>query len=580
MKYLFKAEVASSSLRDALDQAEYFSLFGPDIMMRMASYNRDLKGYRGEPTNTVNRSWRTKVKKRPSILDALGLFLEVLETGTHKFSGVPSPGSTWNSRDRHGLSGVLMPGWTLSHSTLGDWYPIQDAGDLAFVGVDFLSKDGVIYMPADYIFRFAQNFFAEMSPDREIYWYSPIQNNAGEPPGGIYPGGLSHWTLQYLGHTVTDDVIRYTVRIHGYTQLLGGPFTWQYAETRYDVEIKRQTETPWAVDFRCSEGRGISSFAPVFHDHATHPLDFDWGVWQPALDVKVKTSSTDRAFETLSFGVQFPLSVMRCTPALYHTQSRAFYSLMGKVSEGFESLIESPDFLPVCYNFLRETSSIPFSAAHLPFIQRLRTIVKLICGSYLAYIFAIAPALKSAREVWDRFKRGVRSSPGEGELKFKGYAADLDSVPTGLRDWIGKIRSAEIFDFKVSFRTSLTPFLDDSHAPSVLEALLADAAHLGVEPDPTYLYQALPFTFVFDEFVPMASLMRDAYQRFKLIRTRGLTVGHSISLTVTYVDGLTVSQYIRSDDTGIYLDPAEDSWLTAPGASAPVLIPLALGILL
>lgn len=579
MKYLFRAEVAMSSVEDALAPRQY-NAYWLDVFLRLASYNRDLKGLRGNATSTHKSSWRTKVKERASILDALGIFLEVLETGAHKFSGVAYPGSSWTSRDRVGLSGIILPGYTFSRSTLGEFFPSEVAPDLVDLPLGMqIGPDGN-YVSADDLFDFARAFADLWQEGSTFVWPSTIMNNDGQPPGGIYPGGASHWALSYSQFEVTDEVIRYQVNIHAYAQLYIPPSIWIYSETTYGVTISRQREFPWAIRLQTTEGRGNSQAGGGLYFHPFHSLTVDWGVWQPAIDVTVKTSSRDWSFEIKDFKVDATLSVIRCAPALYHTQSRAFYSLLGKASENFESLVESPDFLPVVYSTLKTLAVEPLAAARLPFVERLRTVTKLVCGAYLAYIFAIAPSLKSARNVWERFVNAIRSTPGEGEIRFEGNAADYSSLPAGLRHWVDAIRPVEIADFTISFRTTLIPSVEPHQLASLVDALLADASRLGLEPDPTYLYQALPFTFVFDMFVPVASLMRDAYQRFKLIHARGIVVGHSISLRVTYSDGLIVHTYVRSDATGIYLDPPMDSWLTAPGASLPVLVPLAMAIIL
>jgi hypothetical protein len=239
--------------------------------------------------------------------------------------------------------------------------------------------------------------------------------------------------------------------------------------------------------------------------------------------------------------------------------------------------MESPGFIPLIWDALSAIPALRSLGSGLSPFGRVRALLKLLSGVYLAYLFAVAPTLESARDIYDAFIDDIKETDGEGSLVFQGESDAYPSLPGGLRSMLDAIHPGlPIARYHVRFRTQMMLKMTRPRVGGVLDSLVADAERAGLEFNPVYIYQAVPFSFVFDQFFPLGGLLQDAYQRYKLIGMRGITVGHSVSVTLEYVTGFSVHVYIRSDATDRYFDPPLDSWLTARGASLPVLVPLAL----
>jgi hypothetical protein len=256
--------------------------------------------------------------------------------------------------------------------------------------------------------------------------------------------------------------------------------------------------------------------------------------------------------------------------------------------------MESPEFLPLIWEAVslfssRSNSSFrPFGlegagsiSTKVPIVEGAKNLVRLLCGGYLAYIFAIAPTLKSAKDVYETFLGEVSQATGEASIVYNGVAADFGNLPVGIRNQLASISDEEVIRYELRYRSQILQEVTRPKSISIINALIDDASRFGFELDPTYLWKAVPFTFVFDAgILPLGALLESAYNRYKLIGMRSTTYGHSLSIRISYRNGNRFHCYIRSDPTTQFIDPPRDLWLQSPGLSIGTMVPLALSLLI
>jgi hypothetical protein len=204
--------------------------------------------------------------------------------------------------------------------------------------------------------------------------------------------------------------------------------------------------------------------------------------------------------------------------------------------------------------------------------QKLRLALKFVTGAYLTYSFVVAPVVKAAVDVFRTLLKRLKGVKGEASIRFHGR--DLSALPGRLRMMLESIRSETIVSYDVRFRSQAEFAVNASQLVGALDSVLAEAQKFGIEPDPTYLYKAIPFSFAFDWFVPMGGMLDAAYNRYKMIGSKGYTIGHSVRIDLVYRSGNCFHIYLRSDPTELLFDPPSDNWLTSHGA--PVAIASAL----
>lgn len=543
-----------------------------DILLYFSRMVPDLEGFSSQCVSTKNQSTlRTEVKNKPSFLDSLAMFWEVLNTGA--VSKVDTANMGWKPRERFAATGFVIPDASIVNFTVGDFYQLEEE-EAENVYLDLYEHPDGYLMTADLFFDFARRFLEHStSPElivRELYDFGYHQD-----------GNCIHRT--YIPSLISEDVISYKMEL----RYLFFPYngSWTGAGCKYGVTFRRSSTSPSHLTVEVSEGRAYffrdpyGSWTTTWYDQYPFPNL----VFQSQVRTQQAVSSlpTDKSAWFAELVQSCQIGIRTCVGALYHTQSRAYSNLSGKVSRNFESFVESPEFLPVIVELAKAPVNIGKSAVYdaMPVLKRVRLICRLVFGAYLAYIFAIKPALESVRDAFVSLVRVINETPGEASLVLSGDASVFGSLPVGLRNLLATVRSTPVARYEIRFRSQMKLVVKKNRAVEVLDALLSEAARFGVEPDPTYLWAAQPFSFVIDWFVPIGGLLRDAYQRYKLVGARNTTVGHSVMIRVVYSDGVVFHCFLRSDATDLFLDPPRDSWLTAPGAPVQVALPLAIVLL-
>lgn len=579
MKGLFTVEERTSSAVVDLVMADEYRAHIPDVFRGLLKYCYDTRGTYCDATLSYDNrlTWRTRVKPNPSLLDNLAMFFEVLSTQAAP-SATNTSQSSWHSRERVGLTGVMYPGSTTQHHYVNELYNFltEDIGTIEFTTL--LTPHGE-YMSADHFFDFAQQVVKTCGNGFTArHFCGTMITNQFEVVGS---GPLTHFEITYTNMSCTVDRLSYSVEIKALGTL--DPFTgkWYGTKTRYDSSISRDKNMPWCLVVDQTAAWSITSYDVINESWDSPPS----GGWHSDTRVSQLTRWRDGNLPESYKNVldYVPVSIMACAPALYHTQSRAYASLLGKVSENFESLIESPDFLGTLFQVAKASTAEISSfmpPGYMSVFSKVKFLIHLVCGAYITWIFALSPALKSARDAYERFLKDARQAFGKGSISFEGDESDFEELPTGLRDLLQRIVPDDtIVGYKVRFGSQLYAQPADDKMTSLVEKIVDDAARLGIEPNPVYLYQMQPFTFVIDWFVPVGALLQDAYNRYKITHTRGVVAGHSVSVDLTLTHGLTVKVFLRSEATVLMIDPQMDSWLTT-SVPAVVAVPLAAVLLL
>jgi hypothetical protein len=570
-------ERVGDTLSDLIDLDEYGSYI-PDVIRRVLRFCYDTRGtYCDADLLYDDRlTWRTRVNPNPSMLDSLAMFYEVLSTQQAP-SATNVSQSSWHSRERVALTGVYYPDATTVRHRLQDFYNLP-GGALGSVEFDTLITPHGEYISADMFFDFCRRVVDSCGSEfTEFYFSNTMINNQGHLVG---QGPLTHFELRFSNFTADDNHASYDLQIiaRGTLDIYG---RWFGTKTRYKTTVFRNKKLPWCLTISQSVAESITS-GDLDNAPWDQPPSGNWhndarvaqyGYWDKGpIPARLKTIME-----------HLPVSIMSCAPALYHTQSRAYSSLLGNVSKNFESLIESPEFLGIIFQVAKNASDgfakfIP--PQYFTTLQKVRFVIHMVCGLYLGWIFAVSPALQSARDAFERFLKDTRGFSGKGALDFEGTSSTIEDLPVGLRDLLHRVVPDDSIErYKIRFGSQLYARPAADKVIGVIDKIIDDASRLGIEPNPVYLYQMQPFTFVLDWFVPLGALMQDAYNRFKLTHARGVVAGHSVSITLTVNCGFTVVVYLRSEATLSMIDPQADSWLTS-SVPASVAIPLAAVLLL
>lgn len=547
-----------------------------DILLWFAGLVADFHGLSSTNVSTKDHSTlRTEVKNAPSFLDNLSMFWEALNTGA--VSKVDVASMRWKPRERFSITGYVIPDAEYTNHSIRDFYDVGLPA-IANLWVDLYDHpDGYLLTP-ELFFDFARRF-AGVYRDEEVelliipydFGYHQLGNSI---------------ELKYTFNEVSERVIAYDLEV----RFLYYPnsSSWTGAGYRTSVTYRLLDGYPTTLQAVVAEGLGYwfenpdGVWTDVWYNNPAYYRPNM--VWQPAVNTKQTATflPTEQSDYFIDFYRQNQVGIRTCFPALYHTQSRAYQSLTQNVSRNFESFMESPGFLPVLVDVVKDSASFGGEVfGDIPVIDRLRTATKLLLGLYIAYIFAVRPALESVRDIFLTFIGAINETKGEASLIFQGDASSFINLPDGLRNLLATIRfTGEPQRYKIVFRSQMKIVVKRTRALEVIDALLSEASRYGIELDPSYIWAAQPFSFVVDWFVPIGGLLRDAFQRYKLIGTRNVTVGHSVSLSLTDGVGNTYNIFIRSDATDLFIDPPSDSWLTSHGAPQQIAVPLAIMLMI
>jgi len=597
MKTLLSIDrIVGHSIRDAIYASQEYHDTPMDIVQSIVSLHTDVAGiYTSGDVVGSKSSWRTVVKERPSWLDSLGMFYDLFLSGTGERINAGAL-TNWKPRERISFTGTTYPGLELVSRLTSEFHSCDDY-DVNNVPL-FVFNDGVnAHLSADQFFEWGK-LFATTAVNKRLVTRVPFRNNSGN----VGAAGLAHY---YELHC-TDDLFTGTVNLTSWWwpgYFLG--FSWWFlSDTSYTFSVRRDPVLPHLLIYSATAGDGDAFYGSEIYGVRYQPFfQYNWGLWQNPFTVRAVDQHISYAGITpllRQMASAIPVSIMRCVPGLFYTQSRAYNTLIGKVTRNFESLMKSSDFIPsliqgaesilalkgtaveatekrVTKRLFESLSSITVFEDYIPLFDRVRALVQLIAAIDLTFAFALEPALRTASNVLDSTMRNVLETEGVGAMAFSGK--DITALPESLRLLLSSFRDERILSYDVHFRTEMTSRVSHGNFYAAVDRLLRDAGALGFEPDPIYLYKMIPFTFVFEWFVPVTAMLNAAYVRYKMVGNSSLTVGHSVSILITYASGFKTHVYLRSEPTRLYLDPPSDSWLTSPGVPIAVAVPLAIVVL-
>lgn len=529
----------------------------PDI-----SYSRQRNELR-----VIGSNPRTIVKRWPSFFDALRLFQQTLT-----FQSAPSPrgSSNWSPRISAAVGGSRLKDSVSYSQVLDDAFPTvsNSVGDKSFSDFDVLFCDTPLGL--------RMTTTAYWSLIQEIFGASSTLEFTRD-------GTVDFHDTRYTLTAKSDEFVSYHVDNHSYWQVNHAVY---FGTVSYDMELHKGSKSPlltfelknsivWNMLTDQSTVRDISTFN---------------GVYRQLVDF-VSESIGTLADDMIN---QSHWSILSAQPGLYHTQSKAYATLLGDVSKNFESLIESPGFLtevlPAAADLpgeilgaARGVESLSLDAAFLGslpapvgYLSRLRTLLKVLCGGYLAYIFAIKPTLESSADVLRSHLPSLTLFRAKGGMKFKGDEDSLSSEPSSLQALIREITEETIVSYNVLLISTVDVNLLNEDVIEMLVQLLSPTLEAGLLPEPAMIWKAAKFTFIVDMFIPVGQLIAHAQTFFSSNRIRRSRVGHSVSVKIIDVGGSIYEFYIRSDSTDLLIDPPKDSWLEASGPKLEVLLPLAI----
>jgi len=575
-------KITGQSIRDSLYGSHEYRDFCPDFLQLMIGYVLDTAGDVSSAAIVSDTTTpRTIVKRAPSLLDSIGLFIDVLTQNEVP----PRLDTTWRPRERLAVSGTIVPGFEITSTNVGAFRSFVDPAHNA-ITVNFFQVGAEKYVSVDLLFDFFRNFVEGYVDNTPMVWFTNLWNNDYEPPGG-YPWYVAPYVAcYYTDLSYTEDKFSYEVEVQTWTDTRFGFPLRINSRTRYSGSVTRHRLRPWEISVKFTQGDGVAFTGPF-------PW-IAWGVWQKPIVTGPKAyfRNSVEAPDILSMLSAVPFSIASFAPGLFHTQSQSFLALLGEVSKNFESLVESPQFIPTLtgvadsiiskdsvlgskLGLFTSPSAFDSFSRESP-LSRIRLLLKFLAGLHLAYVFAIAPALKSADDALTTFIREVSVSKGKSYVKYTTQDGTFSGWPAGLVKLVQGFRSEEIARCEVLYGSQAETSLTKTRTFEALDRVLDDVRRAGIEPDPVYLYAAIPLSFVFDAVVfPVAVIMTDAYQRFKMTTSRHFTMGHSVRVVVTYRSGLVYRLYVRSDASQILFDPPDTSWLKASGLTPAIAISLA-----
>lgn len=278
---------------------------------------------------------------------------------------------------------------------------------------------------------------------------------------------------------------------------------------------------------------------------------------------------TFRSWQLYRSGV---FAISRLVPALYHTQSKALSRFLGEASSRLESFVELPEMLPILWELA--TAKVPKGVQQSGFIGIIAAAAKIAAGAYLAKTFAIDPAIKFVAEEIAGFTDDLNNIRGEGSYTIHGEA--FSSLPQGLKDWLHTVSVNDPVSYSLTFRSLLGQKVDSYAVGDLILNFIKPLTTRKIVPSLATLYELQPYTFILDAYVPISDYIRFAEDRIIALGIRDTWIGFSVNIELTYSDGSHLYVFMRSNPSGVFLDPPLDSWYVSSGLSAKVAIPLLL----
>jgi hypothetical protein len=559
----------TSSLLSKTVVGSKFLDYSSDPFLEILQYVPDVNVQRSRnDLRLVGSSIKTRIKKNPSYFDNLRFFFEVLQN-----QAVPARGSgNWTPRYSTAVGGVKLQNSVAARTMLSQFFPTNEShvGDKNFDDFFFTLLatplgDRVASVNA---FEFMQSVFAQSST-----------------VSFKRDGTVDYHECEIKLTGISEDLLMYHVDCHGFWKLNHSLY---FGTMSYDVSISLSRTDPgltlliensrdWRMLTNGSLVRDVTIFDGVYR--------------QRLIRHKAQTGQLAHAIAATDW------SITACHGALYHSQSGALAVLMGDVSKQFETLIESPGFLK---EVLPAAAELPgqllgagtgtkalsadalFLGNHAPptgYFSRLRSLLRLLAGGYLAFIFAVRPTIAGAADVLRSHLPNLTLFKASKGLVFNSDT-DFFDLPPGLKELVSQITQVDLIHWHISFRTEVSLSLRNHDVVDTIERLLQPPLAAGLFPEPKVIWSMGTFTFVIDWVLPISRLIEDAQTFFSSMRLRRSRIGHSVNVKVTDASGLTYEIYIRSDETFLFVDPPRDSWLQTQGVQFDAALALSLTLLL
>lgn len=130
--------------------------------------------------------------------------------------------------------------------------------------------------------------------------------------------------------------------------------------------------------------------------------------------------------------------------------------------------------------------------------------------------------------------------------------------------------------YSLTFRSLLGQKVDSYAVGDLILNFIKPLTTRKIVPSLATLYELQPYTFILDAYVPISDYIRFAEDRIIALGIRDTWIGFSVNIELTYSDGSHLYVFMRSNPSGVFLDPPLDSWYVSSGLSAKVAIPLLL----
>lgn len=559
-----------SAWKDLNYLGSYLQDWSSDIFLRLMLFVPDIRYKRSiNEVRVVGSNPRTDVSNDTHFFENLRFFAEVLE---QQSAPVPHGSGTWTPRVSSAVGGQRIDGYNFTRAYVGDFTPFfaSSFGDLGFY--DFRTTVGTgpsgTVIPSTFLWETMQEMFSSAS--MASYW---------KPISGVYHN------VNYTLLAKTDSFISYRLDCHGFYS----PITLGYiGTTSYIASVAYEVLKP-RITLRIEDARVwrmLTDGSPYYD------LSIFNGSYRQRLVTEGILGQGKLAHRSLDAS---GMSIKSCRPGFYVSQSRAAKLLLGEVSKNFETLMESPGIEEVyasaatlpgnAINALYGSSSLTADAEFLGraapplgYFERLRGLLQVLAGGYLAYIFALRPTLETLSDILKSHIAPLTLMKASKGTILEGD--DITNLPNGLKTILGNLSSVNIVRYSCNFRTEMTLHLRASDVVDGIMNLLRPSMALGIFPEPKYIWAAHPFSFLIDEVIPMSQLIDEAQVFFNSQRLKRVRIGHSANVRAHDENGLVYEIYIRSDETDTFLDPTAETWLQSPGLQPSVIIPLGLSLLL
>lgn len=561
----------TSSLLSKTVVGSKFLDYSSDPFLEVLQYVPDVNVHRSRnELRLVGSNIKTRVKRKPSYFDNLRFALQVLQ-----FQTTPPPrgAGSWTPRISAAVGGVKLQNSVAARTMFSQFFPTNEShvGDKSF---------------DDFFFNLLTTPTGDRVASVSAFEFMTSVFNQSSTVSFKRDGSVDYHECEIKLTGKTERYLSYHVDCHGFWKLNHSLY---FGTMSYNVAISLSLTDPGLnlLIEDCRDWRMLTDGAMV------RDVKIFEGVYRQRL-IRHK-EQTGQLADAIVQSTDW--SITACQGALYHSQSGAFSVLLGDVSKQFETLIESPGFisevLPAAATLpgsllgaVTGTKALSADALFLGkvappdgYFYRLKLLLRLLAGGYLAYIFAVRPTLEGVSDVLRSHLPSLTLFKASKGLVFNSDT-DFFDLPPGLKELVQQITREELIHWHIQFRTEATVSLRNNDVVDTIHGLLQPALAAGLLPEPKTIWAAGTFTFVVDWVLPISKLIEDAQTFFSSVRFRRSRIGHSVNVKITDVSGLTYELYIRSDETDSFVDPPRDSWLQTQGVQFDAAVPLLLTLIL